>query len=239
MCSIHRLPSAKPEAQPTDAGTCRCGSRCESCRCHARVEPAVVFGNNGKPLGVAASQILRGSRGERMQQRHCHNLASPPSASSTTYALSWGICECNCEAFVPATDRNLPVARLLGAERQCTRRRRACGCTDVPRALSVSGTAQKTFRCTASAVPGALAAARPPLIAAAVLSRLVRTAAARAAAAPWRSRRCLLSMARALFAEVSLRKLSPQEAHTLTGIRCEAHPLHLPQATVDEESYRQ
>ena len=101
------------------------------------------------------------------------------------------------------------------------------------------GHSTKTFRCTASAVPGALAAARPPLVAAAVLLRLVRTAATRAAAAPWRSRRCLLSMARALFAEASQRKLSPPEAHTLTGIRCEAHLLHLPQATVDEESYRQ
>ena len=140
MCSIHRLPSAKPEAQPADAGTCRCGSRCESCSSHARVEPALVFSKKRTAGSRHPSESSRLAR-----KRHAVKILSQSRwpAHCLLEELSQRICECICEAFVHATDRNLPVARLLGAERQCTRRRRACGCTDVPRALSVSGTAQK------------------------------------------------------------------------------------------------
>ena len=139
MFSIHRLPSAKPEAQPADAGTCRCGSRCESCSGHVRVEPAVVFSKkrtSGSRHPSERSRLARRRRAVRIRSQ------SRWPAQSLLEELSQRICECICEAFVHAADRNLPLARLLGAERQCARRRRARGCTDVPRALSVSGTAQ-------------------------------------------------------------------------------------------------
>ena len=92
---------------------------------------------------------------------------------------------------------------------------RVCNC----RARSLrNGHKTNTLKSTASAVSEAERATRCALMRARFDVRLVSAAVMRAPLATCRSRRCLLSIARALFAEVLLSNLSPHLVHTATAI---------------------